>query len=106
MKLSHEEQVSMWTNGLRFLISAVWGNSEFESIENHVFALRPYDYNCDDDYNTLFDRDRCNFLHKETGMMVNWYKHIGRGMELSDDRDNHFIAAVINDCLRSYIKGG
>lgn len=41
-----------------------------------------------------------NFLHKETGFRVDWYKYIGRGMEI-DAPDGVDIQEVFRDCIRS-----
>lgn len=40
-----------------------------------------------------------NFLHKRSGFSVNWYKYIGRGMEIKPGNEEWSV--VIKDCLRS-----
>ncbi len=40
-----------------------------------------------------------NFWHKPTGLMVWWYKYIGRDMELSQERSD--VAEILAECLRS-----
>jgi len=44
-----------------------------------------------------------NFIHKPTGFTVEWYKWIGRGMEI-DANGANFID-VLNDCLASLPAG-
>ncbi len=40
-----------------------------------------------------------NFWHKPTGFRVNWYKYIGRGVEVAGDSDDW--PAILLDCLHS-----
>lgn len=94
--MTREYQKSMWTNGLRFLVETLWGEGEFRSFENNVFAIRPYT-NDDEE----FSQDTCNFYYKPTQTMVNWYKHIGRGMEFSQNLSNQDIGLIIMNCLKS-----
>lgn len=41
-----------------------------------------------------------NFLHKPTGVMVRWYKWIGRDNEV-ENHDGHDFKRIIADCVRS-----
>lgn len=49
-------------------------------------------------------RDTCaivlpNFVHKRTGMTVEWYKYIGRGMEATNAPTD--LTAIFNECVAS-----
>ena len=44
-----------------------------------------------------------NFLHRESGLEVRWYKYIGRGMETKNLPAN--LTQVFNDCLRDIASG-
>lgn len=46
-----------------------------------------------------------NFWHKRTGMKVNWYKHIGRGMEFYNP-NNADIIEVFQECISSLSTNG
>lgn len=65
---------------------------------NDVFTIRAYCW-CDGDLHP----DGCppNFVHHASGLTINWYKHVGRGM--SADRPFNAVAwvGVLWDCIRS-----
>lgn len=49
--------------------------------------------------NAICPVDRPNFHHKPTGAIVNWYKYLGRGMEI--DLNGADWRSVIGDCYQS-----
>lgn len=75
--------------------------------ENDTFVMRKQwwgDCTCGADDKNEPHKPECavvlpNFVHKPTGFTVEWYKYIGRGMEI--DANGADFLGVINDCLAS-----
>lgn len=53
-----------------------------ENFENNVFMMHRFCW-CDEDYCQWCNGDAPNFLHKKSGATINWYKWIGRDMNVS-----------------------
>lgn len=71
-------------------------------IDNNVFSMHPYCW-CEEE-----ECEYCqginpspNFLHKESGLSVHWYKYIGRSMEISGNVNVEKILDIIRECLKS-----
>ncbi len=75
--------------------------------ENNTFVMRKQwwgDCTCGADDEDGPHRPDCmimlpNFVHKPTGFTVEWYKWIGRGMDI--DANGADFLSVLNDCLAS-----
>lgn len=74
------------------------GSGPYGDYSNEVFALRAYCW-CDGERHT----DGCppNFEHYPSGLKINFYKHIGRGMSSNRPFDPEQWKLVLWDCLRS-----
>jgi len=73
--------------------------------ENDVFAMRPQywgDCDCGDDerHKPTCSLELPNFLHKQSGLEVRWYKWIGRDMEakIPEGAD---LQTIFSECLAS-----
>jgi hypothetical protein len=75
--------------------------------KSDVFEMRPYYWgDCTCGADDLNDGTECsedcalmqpNFLHYRTGLTVNWYKYIGRGMEVENMPVD--LTTVLIECL-------
>lgn len=78
-----------------------WADKYGTDFENDIFMMHRYCW-C--------EREECqwcyggepNFLHKDTGFSVSWYKYIGRGMEIDMAGLNDIgVARIILECMDS-----
>lgn len=93
-----------------------WGYGQ--DYRNDVFEMFPFwwgDCDCDestpDDSPTIVHVEGCdggrpNFLHYASGLRVDWYKYIGRGMELSKEVTAVEWASILEDCFDSLRAAG
>ncbi len=107
-----EDEVS---NGLRAL-TEVLANSGREAgfglggsfgygveFDCHEFQMKPFCW-CDREACRWCGEENApDFLHKPTGFAVNWYKYIGRGMEIKNPNGAIF-RDIINACIASAIE--
>lgn len=76
--------------------------------ENEVFVMRPQwwgDCTCGEEETENPHKPTCafelpNFVHKASGLTVNWYKWIGRDTTV-DNPNGVDIAAVMRECVES-----
>lgn len=69
--------------------------------DNEVFSMHPFCW-CEEDECKYCGYDRLpNFVHKNSGLTVHWYKYIGRGMEISGNVDIIKVLDIIRECLDS-----
>lgn len=70
--------------------------------ENNVFIMRSYCWGCDLCWQQENSECQINFLHKESGVALRWYKYVGRGMEwITEPRDAIVWNTLIIECLVS-----
>ena len=70
------------------------------NFENEVFVMHPFCW-CEEDSCPWCNAENApNFLHKRSGFRVNWYKYIGRGMEIVPSVDLGWNA-IIAECFAS-----
>ncbi len=75
---------------------------------NEVFSMFPYywgDCACPSSWETGDHLEGCpelkpNFEHKKSGLTVDWYKYIGRGMDI-DNPNNADWTKVLAECINS-----
>ena len=81
------------------------GQNVAARFENNIFSMRSFCWGCAYCDNLDEGQSDCypNFHHKQTGIMVRWYKHIGRGMETNMESDDTW-ASVVADCILSLQK--
>lgn len=84
------------------------GEDYVNSYDNKLFSFQQYvwDCNCDPGDDDNFHGPNCklnepNFLYKPTNFSIEWYKHIGRGMEYSDNISVEEFHKIINTCILS-----
>lgn len=53
------------------------------------------------DHDPLCGMVRPNFLHKPSGVRVDWYKYIGRGMEITKGTEKRDWDALFAECIAS-----
>jgi len=67
--------------------------------ENDVFMMHPYCW-CDSEECEWCNGEAPNFLHKQSGLSVHWYKWIGRSMNVKNDTGID-ISTVMRECVAS-----
>ena len=75
------------------------------NFENDVFIMHPFCW-CDKGNCKYCDDENPapNFLHKDSGLEIHWYKYIGRSMEIAGGPHDNFITMLldmIKECLDS-----
>lgn len=69
--------------------------------ENEVFLMHPYCW-CDDDSCDWCGEKRApNFVHKQSGFSVHWYKWIGRDSEYSKKISLSEWQKIFDECMKS-----
>lgn len=92
--------------GLRAIAEAApregdaWAEKYGTNYENETFKMSRFCW-CQKDDCPSCTGDVPNFLYKPTGFSVDWYKYIGRSMEISEELDAKQITVIILDCLTS-----
>jgi len=69
-------------------------NGVSEHFTNDVFEVHPYDWNDDSDF-------QCNFWHKPSGFMMEWYKYPLRAINANMEISHEQFYAILNDCMNS-----
>lgn len=77
-----------------------------DTFKNNTFAVRPYSWAecyCFDDGLDRLCCDAClpNFQHFKSGLVVRWYKHLGRSMNANRDVSNDEMFNIFMDCIES-----
>lgn len=66
------------------------------NIDNEIFMMHPYCW-CEKDDCRWCDGENPNFLHKESGFAVDWYKYISKNMKISNPNDADFVD-ILKEC--------
>ncbi|MFA5025653.1 MAG: hypothetical protein WC503_04060 [Candidatus Shapirobacteria bacterium] len=82
-------------------------DDSFSSFDNPIFSFYQFVWDCgceSDEFD--FHEPNCplgnhNFLYKPTNFSIEWYKHIGRSMEYSDNISVEEFYKIINTCILS-----
>ena len=102
--MKNESLVECSIRALALLISSKTGINPIEEspgFSNDVFEIRPYCWCDGDEPNHVEDGCPLNFYHKESGLSVSWYKHLGRDMHVDDEITSAKWADILEDCLKS-----
>ena len=78
-----------------------WPEKYGTGFENHVFLMHTFCWCEDEDCKYCCDNPSPNFLHKESGLEVRWYKYIGRSMKIDGNMKAEEILKMIQSCLES-----
>lgn len=88
------------------------GYNQGRSFRNDVFAIREYCW-CDGEYHGLLDdpdfpddpTTACppNFEHFASGLKVEWYKHMRRGVMANQALTVAEMQVILKDCLESLV---
>ena len=99
------------SNGLRVITEAIALNDGTVSggllggefgyggyVDNDIFMMHPYCWCEKDDCPWCGEEHAPNFHHKPTGLMIWWYKYIGRGMIIAGSKTkwNEILIECIN----------
>jgi hypothetical protein len=68
----------------------------YAPISNTVFEMRPYYWGDDEG-----ECDKPNFRHRESGLEIRWYKHIGRGMSVNKHVCPKCFLPIFAECMNS-----
>lgn len=77
-----------------------WPGKYGINYENDVFMMHRYCW-CEKEDCPWCYHGAPNFVHHASGLEVNWYKYIGRSMEISEALGALEIATIIKECLES-----
>ena len=78
-------------------ISSNGGEMPYES---NIFDMRSYCW-CDGDRQGHEDGCPPNFQHHASGLVINWYKHCGRGITSNKTLSKKEWFNIIQDCINS-----
>lgn len=74
-----------------------YGEAPYES---DIFTMRTYCW-CDGDREGHEEQCPPNFEHYQSGLIINWYKHCGRGITSNKKLSKKEWFNIIQDCIQS-----
>lgn len=87
----------IWENRLRRLTKVIKGKKEnIEIFENDTFLIIPYYWGNDSKLCEL-----PNFVHKESQLILSWYKSPTKGMKCNKEISVEEFVLILDDCKKS-----
>lgn len=93
--LANELDRVMWNKNQKEYDNPFYNSGNVEGYKNSVFEVHAFDWN---------EENEQLFNFKYEGIMISWYKHLGRDTMINCEISKDQAVDMFNDCIKSIIE--